>query len=293
MKFTSTRKRNLVTQGQAVMTQVNHFTRAALGIQANVVQSSPHFILSGPPGISKSHTVRQLARDHAVQHVVIKPGTSDFNLMAQVALARYLIPAEQWLTVILDDADQVVFRDYDAISKWRLALDAEDPGSGYVPTLSHNKNNTVNIRSLPSDTVRAAVSAFLSPGTTSLSIPTNRIRFVVLCNIQLDGRDRSDRIRQGKAAIRDRVTYRRITASSEQLWGICAHLLSNTQPYAEASLTDKQKLEILDWMYANLEGIADVSFRTVRKLAGHMLNSPDQYESFWDFELNNTVTIEE
>lgn len=281
LKFGTAKKRELLAQGQETTEQVRHFIRKALGLIPSVAEATPHFILSGPPGVSKSHTVRKELTAHKVPHVFISPGTSEFNLIADVAMARYLIPAEDWLTVILDDADQVVFKNYDTVSKWRRAMeDSDDSG----PMLCHNKNNTTNIRQLPTQLARDAVKSFMNSGSTGISIPTDRIRFLILCNIQLNGSDRSENMREGKNAIKGRVTYRRISASPEQLWGICAYILSNTQPFGHVQITDAQKLEILNWLFSNLDGFPDLNFRTVRKLASHMLDNPDDYESFWDQE---------
>jgi hypothetical protein len=289
MIFNSATQNLLVQHGKIEDDKSRKFIRDSVGVTEFKVVSRRHSILSGPAGVGKTHGTLDECNKANIKNIVIAPGTSDVVLAVSLASGVHSLKDDEELVVILDDADDLVFRDIDTINKWKLATAEENEETGFVPHFNHNVNmyNMVlqfekagNIRMVE------AINAFTPDNGIGLSIPMNRVRFVILCNLDLEDSKcfgRKTNVKNAFAPVFDRFKYKRIDMNWDIQWGWLAHVLSNSQPFENKGflLTDDQKKELLNWMYSNWDRLRSTSYRQVRDFAADMINDPDNYLDKW------------
>jgi hypothetical protein len=286
--FASDTKNLLVEAGRIEDAKMRNFLAEGLGIKQKKVEARRHTILGGPPGVGKSYGALDLCLKNKIRIMMVRPGTSDINFVCELAYeVSQLLPGQE-LVVILDDADDVVFSDYDTLNKWKIAMAKPDPRVGFVPSYSHavSMTNTIEKLSKTNPQVAAALTGFQRPGQIGVEIPTNQVRFVILCNLDLENPKLfRGKMRGAVEAAVSRIRYKRIELAPEVQWGWLASVLETTQPFEEYSLSVEQKITLLNWMYSNLPRLRDISYRTVEDLAAAMINEPNNYEDSWNENL--------
>lgn len=287
--FASATKQNLIQAGQIADNSCRTFIRNALNINKKRVEASRHTVLSGPPGVGKSYGIMEESTRANLKSLLIPPGTTDVIFTTMLALAVFNLKDDEELVVILDDADDVVFGNYENYNKWKTAMNDINYDIGQVPYWSHNKdisNTLIKAEKANNYALIAAIKHFQNPGEIGVNIPTDRCRFVVICNKDCeDPKEFKGKMKSAATAVMDRWNYRRLNLDWDVQWGWLAHVLANSQPFDEYTLSDEQKIKLLDWMYSNWAKLRSTSYRTVRRLAAHMINTPDNYEDHWQSEL--------
>jgi hypothetical protein len=290
LKLNSKEEQLLIQKGELIDKSSRSFIKDSLGLTSKKVEAKRHTILSGPPGVGKSYGTMDECRKGKKKFVFIAPGSSDINIVLKLAFAVYNLKSNEELIAILDDADDLIFGSYEDLNKWKIAMAKPDPSIGFVPTLNHQVDMRNTLKSLEKQNQTAlleAVQSFMSEDEIGVSIPMDRVRFVVLCNLDLEEPKafRSAKMKSAIGAVLDRFKYKRINLSSDDQWGWLAFVLSKTQPFTEASLTSDQKVKLLDWMRANWINLRSQSYRTVESLAEAMINFPTDYKDQWKNEL--------
>ena len=287
--FASPVKNTLIQRGEIEDNNSRTFLRNALGINKKKVEATRHTILSGPPGVGKTYGTMDECTKNNVIYLVIPPGTTDVIMATMLANEVYRLPKGKELVVILDDADEVVFRDYETLNKWKIAMGDVNYDIGQVPYYAHNVSMDKTIkryREAGRDDLADALEAFPADGSVGVSIPMDHVRFVILCNLDLeDPKSFRGKMKGAVAAVMDRFNYSRINLNWEYQWGWLAYVLSNSQPFKDHDLTATQKKELLDWMYSNWTNLRSTSYRMVKKLAEAMINEPDSYQDLWETQL--------
>ena len=292
IKFKSKELNLLVNAGQFVDENSRDFIKGALGLKNKKVEATRHTILSGPPGVGKTYGTQDECNKGNVKYVKIEPGSTDINIAIRLACGVASLKNDEELVVLLDDADDLVFSDYETLNKWKIAMADVDYEQGIIPTYNHMSSMTNTLISLEKDPSKKevvnAIKQFIPNDSLGLSIPTDRVRFIVLCNLDLEDPKafgRSGKIKSAIPAILDRMLYKRINVNWEKQWGWTAYVLGETQPFDNYKLTIEQKTELMQWMYSNWEKLRSSSYRTVRKLAAAMINDSETYLDEWQHEL--------
>jgi hypothetical protein len=294
LKFNSKELNLFVESGKLADENSRDFIRGALGLKNIKVEATRHTILSGPPGVGKTYGTMDECNKAGVNYIVIPPGMSDIGLTVKLATAVYNLPNNEELVVILDDADDVVFSDYPTLNKWKIAMADVDYDQGIIPTYNHpvSLNNTLVTLQKQADadpnrqTLVDALKSFIAPDSVGASIPMDRVRFIVLCNLDLeDPKSFKGKMKSAVGPVLDRMKYKRMNVDTNKLWGWTAYVLGETQPFEEHHLTDEQKVELLSWMKLSWPNLRSTSYRTVRRLAAAMINEPDNYIDQWQQEL--------
>lgn len=295
IKFKSQELNLLVQSGKFVDEQSREFIKGALGLKKRKVEAKRHTILSGPPGVGKTYGTQDECNKGNVKYIKIDPGTSDINQTVKLACAVHSLKKDEELIVILDDADDVVFGNYESLNKWKIAMADTDYEQGLIPTFVHSVSMTNMLQTLEKQAavdpskyqIINALRAHMPADSLGISIPTDKVRFIVLCNLDLEDPKafKSAKMKSAVEPVRDRMTYKRINANWEKQWGWTAYVLGETQPFDNYKLSMSQKVELMQWMYSNWDKLRSTSYRTVRVLAAAMINEPDSYLDDWKNEL--------
>jgi hypothetical protein len=295
IKFKSKELNLLVQSGQFIDERSREFIKDALGLKKKKVEAKRHTILSGPPGVGKTYGTQDECNKGKVKYIKIDPGTTDINQTVKLACAVYGLKANEELVVILDDADDVVFGSYETLNKWKIAMADTDYEQGIIPTYNHPVSMTNLLQTLEKQAavdptkyeIIKALKYFIPQDSLGVSIPTDKVRFIVLCNLDLEDPKafRSSKMKSAVAPVMDRMTYKRINVDWEKQWGWTAFVLGETQPFDNYKLSMQQKVELMQWMYSNWNNLRSTSYRTVRVLAAAMINEPDTYIDLWQQEL--------
>lgn len=295
IKFKSQELNLLVQAGKFVDEQSREFIKGALGLKKKKVEAKRHTILSGPPGVGKTYGTQDECNKGKVKFIKIDPGTTDIMQTVKLACAVYGLKKDEELVVILDDADDVVFGNYEALNKWKIAMADTDYEQGIIPMFTHSVSMTSMLQTLEKQAavdpskyqIIRALKHFMPSDSLGVSIPTDKVRFIVLCNLDLEDPKvfRGGKMKSAVSPVLDRMTYKRINVNWEKQWGWTAYVLGETQPFDSYKLTMAQKVELMQWMYSNWEKLRSTSYRTVRVLAAAMINEPDSYLDEWKNEL--------
>jgi hypothetical protein len=291
LKFNSPTQNSLVKRGEIEDEKSRKFIRKALGLTNKKVEATRHTILSGPPGVGKTYGTQDECLKGKVKYITLAPGLKDIQVAIKLAVAVYELEEDETLAVILDDADDLVFGDYDTLNKWKIAMGDVDYDMGLIPSYNHSSSMTNTISTLTKHKkmkIVEAIKSFQGETDIGLSIPTDRVRFIVLCNLDLEDPKsfgRSTKIKSAVGPLLDRFEYKRMDLNWETQWGWLAYTLSTTQPFDEVEMTDDQKKELLNWMYGNWNNLRSTSYRMVRKLAEDMINEPESYYDLWQEKL--------
>lgn len=296
IKFKSKELNLLVEAGKFVDEQSRQFIKTALGLKKLKVIAKRHSILSGPPGVGKTYGAIDEANKGKVKYIKIEPGSSDVQIAIKLACAVYDLKDDEELVVIIDDADDLVFGDYKTLNKWKIALSDTDYEQDIIPTYNHMVTMTGTLNSLEKQSLAdpskkniiKAIKKFIPNDSLGLSIPMDKVRFIILCNLDFEDVkvfSRSPKLKSAIDPVRDRMKYKRININWEKQWGWTAYVLGETQPFGDYKLTISQKTELLQWMYSNWDKLRSTSYRTVRELAAAMINEPETYMDEWQNEL--------
>lgn len=296
IKFKSKELNLLVESGKFVDEQSRAFIKAAIGLKKVKVVAKRHNILSGPPGVGKTYGAVDEANKGKIKYIMIEPGSSDIQIATKLACAVYNLKNDEELVVIIDDADDLVFGDYKTLNKWKIALGDTDYEQGIIPTYNHMVSMTGTLNSLEKQAivdpskkeVIKAIKKFIPNDSLGLSIPMDKVRFIILCNLDFEDPkvfNRSPKLKSAIDPVRDRMKYKRINVNWEKQWGWAAYVLGETQPFGNYKLSMAQKVELMQWMYSNWHNLRSTSYRTVRELAAAMINEPETYLDEWQNEL--------
>lgn len=289
--FKSAEKNLLVQRGQLEDEKSRKFLRKALGIDKGKVEATRHTILSGPPGVGKTYGAMDECHKAGIEFITIAPGMTDLTLAIKLAVGVAKLGKDEELVVILDDADDVVFGDYKTLNKWKLAMGDVDHNLGIIPYYHYPASMLTTLSQLEKQGkqyIAETIKSWQSDSDIGVSIPMDRVRFVVLCNIDLEDPKafgKSTKLKSAIDPVLDRFKYKRMDIDIDGQWGWLAYTLGTSQPFEEHPLDTEQKKELLDWMKSSWPKLRSTSYRTVRKLAADMINNPDSYEDEWQDEL--------
>lgn len=293
LNFASKNKKLMIQKGELINNQGRKFVRKSIGATEKKVESARHTVYSGPPGVGKTFGTIEECIAANKKYIVIAPGTTDIELAVKLAHGVYTLKEGEELVVILDDADDVVFGSYATLNKWKVAMADAKPELGLVPMFNHPVaviNTITALEKAGKNVVAEALKSYSGADSIGVGIPMERVRFVILCNLDLEhpkAFSRNPKMKSAVEPVLDRMNYKRVEVDKKESWGWLAYVLGVSQPFESQGflLTDDQKVALLDWMWSNWDDLRSTSYRTVEKLAEDMINYEDEYEDYWEEKL--------
>ena len=283
--------------GQQKDKLVREIVSEGVGVKKKKVIFKDHTLISGPPGVGKSFSTADILESNKIKSIDINAGQSDISLAVLLAVNVYKLKKNEKLVVVVDDADDVIFKDYQSLNKWKIAFGQYDPERAMIPTYNHDRNVQPLIdkyRKIDQEDIAQALESFQEPGVIGLRIPTHQLKFIVLCNRKYKDPDSLGKVgakmRSAIAPVIDRFTCRHINLNKDENWGWLAFTLANSQPFANPSssdqqkvtLSEKQKKTILQFVLDKWSRFHSHSYRTVGEMAEHMVNDPKNYLDRWE-----------
>lgn len=271
---------NYIAEGANQDKMLRDHIRLMLGITPTKVQSKRHTIISGHPGVGKSFSTMDEIRNSKVNYIQFGAGATDSSIALKLAYSVMKLAPNEELVVLCDDADDIVFRDYQTANKFKFAMAKDDPFYAQdVNLISARAKYEKNGRN---DLVEA-IDAFTVPGSVGIHIPMDQVRFYIICNRNCENKKEfGGKVYSAVEAIVDRVKYKRLDSEWKVRWGWLAHILDNSQPFDEYPLSDEQKHKLVTWMWTKWEVMRNPSYRTVEEMAEYMINDPQNFEDIWE-----------
>ena len=241
-----------------------------------------HLILSGPPGLGKTHFVRSFFELRNTPIVRITGAVSLFSLGIKLAVIMANHDPNEVLYIHIDDAD-VAFRTEEGCNLLKQMLFDE---MAFV----YEKNIGPLLLSFPAE-VREAVERFRSDGSLGFRVPLNNVVFIVTTNILLPA-DKDVRRHMGgnghsgilvhRNAIRSRCRYRTLDFNNEQRWAwIAGAFMEDGELRADQNFVIKSMLDFL-WEYRAVT--QELTMRAAEKMLIMAKEHPTHYYQEWQDE---------
>jgi hypothetical protein len=214
-------------------------------------------IVSGPPGVGKSHGVEEVLDRYALMesmggmktHEVIKGATSALGLYCKL----YKM-ADKGKVVVFDDCDSI-FADELSLNILKAALDSKK--NRYI----HWNTDSFKLRNegVP-DSFKFEASA------------------IFITNLKFD--KVKGKLREHLEALESRCHYMDLTIDSDKDKMLRIKQVTQDGMLDKYTLSDDVKEEILDFIDINKGRLRELSLRTVLKVADLAVSFPDRWESY-------------
>ena len=214
-------------------------------------------IVSGPPGVGKSHGVEEVLDRYAMMeklgagktHEVIKGAMSPIGLYCKL-----FNMADKGKVVVFDDCDSI-FQDDLSLNILKAALDSKQ--NRYI----HWNTDSFKLRNegVP-DKFKFEASA------------------IFITNLKFD--KVKGKLREHLSALESRCHYMDLTIDTDKDKMLRIKQVVNDGMLDKYKLSDEVKEDIVDFCDINRERLRELSLRTVLKVADLAVSFPDKWEAF-------------
>jgi len=214
-------------------------------------------IVSGPPGVGKSHGVEEVLDRYKIMedmggrktHEVVKGAMSALGLYAKL----YKM-ADEGNVIVFDDCDSI-FSDELSLNILKAALDSKKNRKIHWNTDSHKLRQ----EGIPDCFTFKASAIFIT-------------------NLKFD--KVKGKLREHLEALESRCHYMDLTIDTEREKMLRIRQVIQDGMLSGYNLSDEVKLDIIDFVDVNKKRLRELSLRTVLKVADLAVAFPDRWETF-------------
>lgn len=241
-----------------------------------------HVILSGQPGLGKTHFVKSLFKRKKLEHVQISGSVSLFALGVSLAILNARRDPEKTIYIHIDDSD-VIFKDEETCNIFKQVLfDNQE--------FIYEKSLRALLPSLD-ESQREAVEMHRSENGLGFRIPLKNVVFIITTNIPLPpdreisrlmGKNGLAGIKVHRNAIRSRCRYRELNFNDSMRWAWIADVY-----LGDKHLEGEQKKlvsDMLKFLWDFRSQMQEHSIRTAQKMIKIAQANPQNYPIIWKNE---------
>lgn len=253
-----------------------------IGTNSIIDNKYSHLIISGPPGLGKTHFVKSLFKDRGIEAISINGSVSLYAIGIRLAILNFNRDPNEITYVHVDDSD-VIFKDEESCNIFKNVLFDEQE-------FVYEKNIRRLLSSLD-EFQRLAVETHMSENSIGFRVPLNNVVFVITTNVPLPtdkqvaklmGKNGIAGIRVHRNAIRSRCRYRDLSFNESKRWAWIADVFIKQQYQndQEEILNNAMLTFLWDYRFQMNEH----SIRTAEKMLLIAQNDPINYLQTWKNE---------
>ncbi len=253
-----------------------------IGTNSMIDDKYSHLIISGPPGLGKTHFVKTLFKERGINGIPISGSVSLYALGIRLAILNFNRDPNEITYVHVDDSD-VIFKDEEACNIFKNVLFDEQE-------FVYEKNIRRLLSSLD-ESQRLAVESHMSENSIGFRVPLKNVVFVITTNVPLPtdkqiaklmGKNGLAGIKVHRNAIRSRCRYRDLSFDDSKRWAWIADVfIKETYQSEQEEILINTMLTFL-WDYRSQ--MNEHSIRTAEKMLLIAQNAPINYLQTWKNE---------
>jgi len=253
-----------------------------IGLNLHDDKKYSHLIISGPPGLGKTHFVKTLFKERGIESVSISGSVSLYALGIRLAILNTLRDPTEITYVHVDDSD-VIFKDEESCNIFKKVLFDEQE-------FIYEKNIRRLLSSLD-ESQRLAVESHMTENSIGFRVPLKNVVFVITTNVPLPtdkevsklmGKNGMAGIKVHRNAIRSRCRYRDLSFSLNKRWAWIADVFIKEKYQS----TEEENLinTMLKFLWNNRSSMNEFSIRTAEKMMFIAQREPLNYFKTWQNE---------
>jgi len=253
-----------------------------IGTNSMIDDKYSHLIISGPPGLGKTHFVKTLFKERGINGIPISGSVSLYALGIRLAILNFNRAPNEITYVHVDDSD-VIFKDEESCNIFKNVLFDEQE-------FVYEKNIRRLLSSLD-ESQRLAVESHMSENSIGFRVPLKNVVFVITTNVPLPtdkqiaklmGKNGLAGIKVHRNAIRSRCRYRDLSFDDSKRWAWIADVfIKESYPSEQEEILINTMLAFL-WDYRSQ--MNEHSIRTAEKMLLIAQNAPINYLQTWENE---------
>ncbi len=253
-----------------------------IGTNSMIDDKYSHLIISGPPGLGKTHFVKTLFKERGINGIPISGSVSLYALGIRLAILNVNRDPNEITYVHVDDSD-VIFKDEESCNIFKNVLFDEQE-------FVYEKNIRRLLSSLD-ESQRLAVESHMSENSIGFRVPLKNVVFVITTNVPLPtdkqiaklmGKNGLAGIKVHRNAIRSRCRYRDLSFDDSKRWAWIADVfIKETYQSEQEEILINTMLTFL-WDYRSQ--MNEHSIRTAEKMLLIAQNDPINYFQTWKNE---------
>ncbi len=253
-----------------------------IGTNSMIDDKYSHLIISGPPGLGKTHFVKTLFKERGINGIPISGSVSLYALGIRLAILNFNRDPNEITYVHVDDSD-VIFKDEESCNIFKNVLFDEQE-------FVYEKNIRRLLSSLD-ESQRLAVESHMSENSIGFRVPLKNVVFVITTNVPLPtdkqiakliGKNGLAGIKVHRNAIRSRCRYRDLSFDDSKRWAWIADVfIKETYQSEQEEILINTMLTFL-WDYRSQ--MNEHSIRTAEKMLLIAQNDPINYFQTWKNE---------
>jgi hypothetical protein len=241
-----------------------------------------HLIISGPPGLGKTHFVKTLFKERGINGIPISGSVSLYALGIRLAILNTNRDPNEITYVHVDDSD-VIFKDEESCNIFKQVL-FDDQEFIY-------EKNVRRLLSSLDESHRLAVESHMTEDSIGFRISLKNVVFIITTNVPLPtdkqiakllGKNGLAGIKVHRNAIRSRCRYRDLSFDDSKRWAWIADAFIKEKYPSEEE--ENLITSMLAFLWDHRSEMNEHSIRTAEKMLLIAQNDPINYFQTWKNE---------